>query len=380
MAKFPKSSFLKKTCLVLVFLIGFLLSQTDAQKHNFTLLVGTYTRETSEGIYSYNFNSKTGKLDLKSIKKGLTNPSFMAFSPDHSILYTLNGVNLDSVIAFRIDQNNDILQTLNTQPLEGGFGACHLAVDHSGKWLIVGNYKSGSISVLSIESDGKIGKLIQTIKHTGSSINAERQTQAAVHSINIAKNNVDVFVPDLGMDKIMSYKLNAITGILSPADQPFVSTSPGAGPRHFTFSPNNQFAYVINELNCTVGVYQYSQGKLKEIQVISTLPKTYNRTLSAADIHISQDGKYLYASNRIHESLTVFKINQKNGTLKFVQNISVLGTIPRNFVIDPTGNYVLVANQTSNNIVVFKRNKRNGRLKANGEQVNVSLPVCLKFI
>ena len=351
-----------------------------AQSANYTLYVGTYTRKTSEGIYIYQFNTKTGDVTPLSIAKRIDNPSFLAISPDHRFLYSGGSKKGDSVHAFSIDKQTHYLKLLNTQSLGTSLGATHLELDKTGKWLFVANYFSGSISVLPIEAEGTLGELAQTIQLEGKSINLTRQEKAHVHSMNISPDNQYVFAPDLGTDKIMTYRFDVKTGQITEGVPPFTSTAAGAGPRHFTFHPNGKFAYSIQELDATIMGFNYKNGVLTPFQTIKTLPDDYTGLKWSADIHISPDGKFLYGSNRAHESLTIFKINKKTGQLTLVGHQSVNGKTPRNFAIDPTGRFVLVANQDSDNITIFKRHKRTGKLTATGKEIKVSSPVCLKLI
>jgi len=346
---------------------------------SYYLYIGTYTSKTSEGIYVYEFNSKTGDVKPVSIAKGNRNPSFLAVSPDEKFLYALAGNNGDSVKAFNIESSHQ-LTLLNAQSLAGSFGACHLEVDKTGRWLIVGNYGSGSVTVMPIQSNGMLEKASQTIQHEGKSIDPERQQKPYVHSINIAPNNRDVFVPDLGTDKIMTYTLNVETGQLTNGAIPYTAVTPGSGPRHFAFHPNGKFAYVIQEMSATITSLQYKGGTLKAFQTVNTLPADYTGRKWEADIHISPDGKFLYGSNRAHESLGIFSIDKKTGYLTLVGHQPVNGKTPRNFAIDPTGKFILVANQDSDNITIFKRDSETGKLTYTGKEIKVSQPVCLKFI
>ncbi len=351
-----------------------------AQNVDYYLYVGTYTRKTSEGIYVYRFNTDTGEFSLLSHTKGVTNPSFLAITPNHRFLYAVGGNNGDSVRAFAIDKQSHGLTLLNSQAAMG-VGATHVAVDKTGKWVIVGNYRSGDLSVLPTKTDGSLDAATQHIRHQGKSIDLERQDHPYVHSINIAPNNKDVFVPDLGTDKIMTYTLNAKTGQLTAGNPPFTAVTPGSGPRHFTVHPNGKFAYVIQEMGALITGFTYKEGKLSPFQTVSTVPEAYKGRKWAADIHISPDGKFLYGSNRAdHESLAIFSIDQTTGQLTLVGHQPVNGKTPRNFAIDPTGNFVLVANQDSDNITIFKRDKLTGKLTATGKEIAVSVPVCLKFI
>ena len=372
---------MKNIKTIFIALLNLITIITYAQKDNITLYIGTYTSRTSEGIYVYQFNTKTGDFMPTSIAKGISNPSFLSISSDNRFLYSLGGKKGDTVRAFAIEKQSHHLTFLNEQPLGGFFGSAHLAIDKTGKWLIVGNYLAGSINVLPVKSDGSLGEVTQTIQHEGKSVHPERQTKPYVHSINIAPNNKDIFVADLGTDKIMAYTLNTQTGQLTPSNPAFVTTQSGSGPRHFTFHPNGKFAYVINEIDATVTGFNYKNGALETIQTVNNLPEDYKRRKWAADIHISPDGKFLYASNRAeHESLSIFKIDKKTGKLTLIGHQPVNGETPRNFAIDPTGNFILVANQDSDNITIFKRDKKTGKLTSTGKEIKVSMPVCLKFI
>ncbi len=363
-----------------VLLVLFCMSGLFTSAQTFYLYIGTYTRGTSEGIYIYRFNSKTGDLTPVSVAKDFTNPSFLSISSDHRFLYALGGTKGDSVRAFAIDQSSHHLRFLNAQSIAPGYGAAHLQVDVTGKWLITGNYGSGGITVLPVLKDGSIAAAIQNIQLQGKSIDSIRQTQPHVHSINLSPDNKYVFVPDLGTDKIMIYTLNQQTGELDAAKQPYAPVTPGSGPRHFTFHPNGKVAYVIQEMYSTITAFRYKKGTLTAFQTVQTLPADYTGRKWSSDIHISPDGKFLYGSNRAHESLVIFRINQKNGSLTLAGHESVRGKTPRNFVIDPTGNFILVANQDSNNITVFKRDKQTGRLTYTGKEISVSQAVCLQFL
>ena len=366
-----------KTVVVVLCLVSIL---TFGQDSNYYLYTGTYTRKGSEGIYVHQFNSKTGDFKLVSIAKGITNPSFLAISSDQHYLYSVAGNKGDSVKAYRIEKPSHQMTLLNSQSLAGSSGACHLEVDKTGRWLIVGNYSSGSVTILPIQSNGMLSNVSQTIQHEGKSIDPERQQKPYVHSINIAPNNKDVFVTDLGTDKIMTYALNAETGQLTSAAKPFTSVTPGSGPRHFTFHPNGKFAYVIQEMAASITGFNYKEGALEAFQEVKNLPDDYTGRKWAADIHISPDGKFLYGSNREHESLVIFRIDEETGRLSLVGYQPVNGKTPRNFAIDPTGNFVLVANQDSDNITIFKRDSKTGKLTSTGKEIKISQPVCLKFI
>ena len=366
--------------IVLIAFFSWMTVLTVAQNPMYYLYVGTYTRKTSEGIYIYQFNTQTGDFTPVSIAKAVDNPSFLAISPDKRFLYSGGSKKGDSVHAFAIDKQTHYLTLMNTRSLGTALGATHLELDKTGKWLFVANYFSSTISVLPIKGDGSLGVLAQSIQLEGKSITKGQQDKSHVHSVNVAPNNTDVFVPDLGSDKIMSYRFNHKTGIFKEAVPPFVATAAGAGPRHFTFHPNAKWAYVINEIDATMTGFKYKKGILKPFQTVKNLPDDYTGRKWSSDIHISPDGQFLYGSNRAHESLVIYKIDGKTGALTFVGHQAVNGVTPRNFAIDPTGNFVLVAIQDSDNITIFKRDKVTGLLTATGKEIKVSMPVCLKFM
>lgn len=342
------------------------------------LLVGTYSKRGSEGIYTYRLDSKTGALAFVSVAKGIENPSFLAIAPGRRFVYAVAENDKGSVAAYRFDAKTGQLTPLNTQSSEGVW-PCHLEVDQTGKWCIAGNYGSGNLCLLPIGADGSLGKAVQVIQHEGKGPNAQRQEKAHVHSVNIAANNRDVFVADLGIDQIVSYQLDAVKGKLEKGNPPFVAATPGAGPRHFAYHPKKRYAYAILELNSTIAVYRYKDGTLSPSQVVSTLPLGYEGPNSCADLHVSPDGLFLYGSNRGHDSIVIYKIDPATGHLTLVGHEPTRGKTPRNFAIDPTGKFLLVANQESDNIQVFKRNPKNGKLRHTKHSAQVSMPVCLKF-
>lgn len=347
-----------------------------AQKQYY-LLVGTYTRKTSEGIYVYRFDTTTGKLTYVSKATGVNNPSFLAVANNEKNVYSVGEVNGGAVLSYQFDKKTGMLTTLNSQS-SGGDNPCHLSLDKSNRWCFVGNYSSGTLSVLPILPDGTLGKASQTIAHEGSGPNTTRQDKPHVHSVNISPDNRNLFVPDLGIDKVVNYRFDAQTGMLNSA--PSATVTPGSGPRHFTFHPNGKFAYVIQELNASITGFSYKDGRLKVLQTVGTLPEGYTDKNACADIHVSSDGRFLYGSNRFHDSLVIYAIDPKTGKLTLVGHQSVLGKTPRNFSLDPTDNFVLVANQDSDNVVVFRRNTQTGALEATGTEIDISMPVCLKWI
>lgn len=366
-----------------IFQLLLLISFFSAKAQNNYLLTGTYTSGKSEGIYVYNFNSATGDFSYVSKIKS-PNPSYLAVSPNQQFVYAVNeeGKNNKggSVVAYRFNKTTGELTMINQQ-LSGGDDPCYVAVDKTGKWVTAGNYTGGSVVVLPVLANGGLGEVSTQIQHTGSSINKERQEKAHVHCTFFSKDNRFLFVPDLGIDKVMIYSFNKKNGKLIPAPQPFAKSKDGAGPRHIDFHPNNKYAYLMQELTGTVVVYKYDNGRLTAIQNISAAPKDFTGFMGSADIHVSPDGKFLYCSNRGESnSITIFKINPDDGTLTVTGHQPTLGQAPRNFNFDPSGNFLLVANQNSDNIIIFKRDKQTGLLTDTGKKIEVGNPVCLKWI
>ncbi|HEY0680280.1 MAG TPA: lactonase family protein [Chitinophagaceae bacterium] len=355
------------------------------------LLVGTYTSGRSEGIYVFKFNSDKGSFEPVSIAKGIRNPSYLAVAPGNRYVYSVSeGEGQGSITSYSF--NNGTLTTLNVQP-SGGIAPCYISVHKSGKWVVTGNYSSGTFAVLPVQNDGSLASPSTVITHKGNSVNKQRQEGPHVHATVFSPDNNFLFVPDLGMDKVMIYSFNEKTGGVQPAAQTFAATEPGSGPRHFEFHPNGRYAYLMEEMSGTVTVFQTGnapkskqtgsaqKAMLKAIQNISSHPAGYKGSIGSADIHVSPDGKFLYASNRGESnSIAIFSINDKTGKLIPIGHQSTLGIKPRNFNIDPTGNFLLVANQESNNIVIFRRDKKTGKLNPIEQQIEVPNPVCLKFI
>ena len=356
-----------------------------AQKKPY-LLVGTYTDGKGQGIYVYNFNTKTGDNSLQSVTK-TTNPSYLAVAPNNKIVYAVNETHDTtgsyiggSVTSFAFDGTNGKLTNMGKQN-SGGKDPCYVSVTNNGKYVFVGNYSSGTFAEFAVKADGSLDTARQVIAHTGSGPNKDRQEGPHVHSTVLSPDNNYLFVPNLGIDKVMIYQINKNTGKLTPAPTPFAATAGGAGPRHFDFAPNKKYAYLITEMGANVIAYRYENGKLVKLQDISILPKDFKGEVGAADIHVSHDGQFLYCSNRgIANNITIFSINQTTGKLTVVGFQSTLGKAPRNFNFDPTGNFLLVANQRSDNIIIFKINRKTGMLTDTGKRIEVPNPVCIKWV
>ena len=348
--------------------------------------VGTYTSGKSEGIYLYRLDLSSGELKHVATTKGVKDPSFLAIAPSRRYLYAVNeveefaGKKSGAVSAFAVDQRTGELRLLNQQPSLGG-APCYVVVDQAGRFVLVANYVGGNVAVLPVRSDGSLGEATDVKQDLGSSMNAERQEGPHAHCIVLDPANRFAYACDLGTDKIMIFRFDARRGKLIPNGSPWVQVKPGAGPRHLTFHPSGKYAYVINELYATVTAFAHDQirGNLKEVQTLPTLPQDFTGANTSADIHVSPDGRFLYCSNRGHDSIAAFKIDPRNGKLTFIAHESTGGKTPRNFAIDPTGAFLLAANQNSDNIVTFRLDPKTGRLGATGHVAEVPSPVCLKF-
>lgn len=359
------------------------VSCTQESSADYYLFVGTYTSESSEGIYVYKFNSTDGSIRYVSKATGISNPSYLAISPDQKRLYAVNESGAEDgsrVSSFSFSKDDGRLTYMNSQPSQGR-GPCYVAVDASGKAVFVANYSGGSLAMLPVRSDGSLAEPKVTVHHEGSGINKNRQQSPHVHCAYISPDNSRIFVADLGTDKVVGYRFREGDVLLETSPSSIYKTEPGAGPRHLTFHPDGRYAYLINELNGTVVAFSYRDGKLEELQTVSTLPSGYTGAISGADIHVSPDGRYLYASNREDlNNIVIFSIEQGSGRLSYAGQHSSGGVHPRNFMIDPTGQYLLAANRNTDNIVVFERNRETGKLSETGTEIEVSMPVCLKMI
>jgi len=366
--------------------LGLALPRTFVPVRELILYVGTYTTgKKSEGIYIYRMDPNTGALTPLSTVKGVADPSFLAIDHNRRWLYAVNEVDQfggkpsGAISAFAIDRKSGNLTFLNQQPSLGG-SPCHLLVDKTNKFVLVANYTGGNVAVLPINADGSLGTTTDMVQHHGSSVNKERQEGPHAHCIELDSANRYAFAVDLGVDKVLIYKFDAKNGKLQANNNmPSAPLSPGAGPRHLTFHPNGKYAYVINELAGTIVVFTYNPatGTLQQIQTVPTLPKDFTGENTTAEIAVTPSGKFLYGSNRGHDSIAGFAIDQSTGRLTLIEHVPTQGKTPRNFTIDPTGTLLLVANQASDSIVSFRINQGTGRLEATGNTTAVPTPVCL---
>ncbi|SDL63800.1 6-phosphogluconolactonase [Daejeonella rubra] len=350
-----------------------------AQSEKYHMLVGTYTSPgKSEGIYVYEFDSQNGEISYKS-KVILESPSYFAVSPDRKFVYSVTEGKESKINALAFDPQSGDLKLLNSQP-SGSNGPTHISVDAKRKYVFASNYGGGSITALPIDANGTLGPDIQDIKHQGSSI---ARKKPFVHSAVVSPDNKYVLTADLGTDKINIYRFNAKKRplALSAAAQPFLTLDPGAGPRHSTFHPNKKFFYAVTEINSRVYAFNYKKGHLTQIQSVSMIPEGFTGPGHGSDIHISADGKFLYASTRstVNE-IGIYSIDQKTGMLSLVAKQPSFGKSSRTFEIDPSGNWLLSTSQVTNEIIVFKRDKESGKLTPTGQKLQIDKPSLVKFV
>lgn len=350
-------------------------------QHATYLFVGTYTDgKPSNGVYVYRMNVQTGKLESTGHAENITNPSFLSLSPNGQYLYACTDTRMTtagSVSVFAIDSTKGTIRLLNKQS-SAGANPVYCSTDKTGRFVVVGNYTEGNVTILNTNHDGSINNLLQTIQFSGKSVDTERQEKPHIHSTVFSPDYRYLYLPDLGADKIRAFKFDTSGAIpLRSTDSLTVNTVPGSGPRHLVFHPNQHWAYCVEEMGGAVTGYRYTEGKLLQFQRINANKKKA-AVYSSADIHISPDGLFLYASNRIENTIAVFSI-AADGMLTLAGHESTLGEVPRNFCIDPSGHFILVANQVSNRIVVFKRNIKTGLLTATGTSVKVPAPSCLQM-
>jgi 6-phosphogluconolactonase len=355
------------------------LADTGAAQGDWTIYVGTYTRGPSKGIYSYRFQASTGQLTPVGLAVDTSNPSFLAVHPNRRFLYAVNENRDGMVSAFAIDPATGGLTPLNSVSSKGS-GPCHLAVDRTGTFLFVANYNDGVASAYKIDRDGSLTGATATYQHAGKGT-TQRQAGPHAHMAAVSPDNRFVWVVDLGADRLVPYRIDAGRGMV-PHDPPSVPITGGSGPRHLVFRDDSRFAYVINELSATITVFSYdaAKGTMSDVQTVSTLPAGYTGQKSCAEIRLHPSGKFLYASNRGHDSIAVYTVDAAGGTLTSVGYVPTGGKTPRGFAIDPTGSFLVAANQGSNNIVVFRIDQATGHLTPTGETYEVGSPVDVLFV
>lgn len=348
------------------------------------IYAGTFEGRDSEGIYLFEFDRETGELTHIDTFTDRIGPNFQAIHPNGQFLYSVSDDLFNdedpfgTVTAYAIDNQNGNLQLINEQSVNGR-GTAHVSIDPLGIYLFVSNYSEGNIVMYQIDDDGSISEAADIVFHEGSSVNQSRQNAAHVHSAIPSADGRFLYVSDLGIDKIMIYRIDRDNHTLAPAETPFFENEPAAGPRHFTIHQNSQFAYSVEELTSTVAVLMIDEvtGALQQLQRVEMLPDDFDEPNTAADIHISPDGRFLYATNRGHDSIAIYEIDEVNGMLTFIGHESTRGAHPRNFMIDELGEFLLVANRDDDNITVFRRNANSGLLEFVNEHTGIPMIVCL---
>jgi 6-phosphogluconolactonase len=362
--------------------------EKPAAKGQYIAYVGTYTsKTTSKGIYAFRFDSEKGQLTPIGVAAETADPSFLAVHPNGKYLYAVNEIaNFNGGVSgalssFAINAKTGALTFLNQVPTRGA-GPCYVSLDKSGNFVLVANYDSGSIASFPVHDDGSLGTTSGFVQHSGSGPNKERQEGPHAHWIGTSPDNRFAMAVDLGLDQVIVYGFDSSKGIFTPMLTGFAKVKPGSGPRHLAFHPNGKFAYVLSEMESSVTVFSYQakNGTFTSLQTISALPKDYSGPKEGAEIAVHPSGKFLYTSNRGHDSIAVFTIDEKKGTLKSLGQVLTGGKTPRHFAIDPSGAYLLAENQESNNIVIFHIDAATGSLTPTGQTVDVPSPVCITFV
>ncbi|AWB44221.1 3-carboxymuconate cyclase [Paenibacillus sp. CAA11] len=347
------------------------------------LFIGSYAEAENSGVYVYEMNEETGSLTRRDEVSGLKNPTFLNVDTAERRLYSIGESALESggkaaeAVAFSIDGTSGKLTELNRE-VNLDATTCHINRDSSNQVLIVSSYHGGKVGLVQLEKDGRVGKLLDEKQHEGRGAHPERQDRPHVHSAFFSPDERFLFVNDLGLDIVRAYTVDLEQGKLHfHAD---IKTEPGAGPRHLAFHPSGNYVYVMNEVNSTIASFRYeaATGHMEAVQVVSTLPDDFEGENTTAEIAVSQDGRFVYGSNRGHDSLVVYAVDDKTGELTLVERISSEGAHPRHFALSPNGNHLIAANRDTNNLVTFKVDKESGRLKFTGVSEEVSKPVCVK--
>lgn len=357
-----------------------------AASAKYLIYFGTYTGPVSKGIYVSEYDPATGKIGNPQLAAEITRPSWVIEDASGTHLYAVSELGNDAkssgeVSSFAIDHSTGKLRLLN-KVSSGGGGACHLALDKTGKVLFVADYGSGRVAAIRVNADGSLGEQTAMDQHAGSSVNPARQKGPHAHAVVLSPDATYLFVPDLGLDRIFSYRIDSNAGSLTPGNPPYATVPPGSGPRHMAFHPKGELAYVVDEMGSKVSAFRYDKasGKLTPLAEYSTLPDGFSGTDNSAEIAIDAKGRHLYASNRGADTIAVFDINPGSGSLNKVQDVSTQGHTPRNFSLDPAGRFLLAANQDSGNVVVFRVDEKNGRLTPTETTASVPSPVCILFL
>ncbi len=347
------------------------------------VFISAFASGDKAGIHAFGFDSEKGTLKPLKRTTGVQSPFFIALSPDRRFLYSIDefGGKDNFVAAFAIEGRGGDLRALNRQNSRGK-AACYVEVDPTGKSVLVANYSSGSVASFPVKADGSLVEAASFVQHSGSSADPERQKGPNAHSIVVSLDNRFALAADLGIDKILIYRLDAVAAKLTPNEaQPFIKQKPGSGPRHITFHPNGRRVYVINELANTVTFFDYAAdtGTLTERQTISTLPADFTGKSYTADLKITPDGKLLYGTNRGHDSIASYRIAD-DGKLTLISIDPSLGKGPQNLLITPDGHWLLCANMPGNSVVVFQIDSASGKIKATGDPVSMPMPSCIRWV
>ncbi len=344
---------------------------------------GSTESQGAKGIYAYRFNPSSGELKPEGLAVETTNPSFLAVDASGRFLYAVNEVDGKGMVsAFSIDRAAARLKLINQVSSKGG-GPCYLALDATGRWLAVANYGTGSVAVLPVGADGKLGQATAFDQHHGSGVNRARQEGPHAHEAVFSPDNRFLLVPDLGLDQVLVYRFDAAKGTMAPNDPPFAVVAPGSGPRHLAFHPNGKVVYVLSEMASTVTAFRYdaAKGAMRDFQTLSSLPDRFTQTSTAAEIVVNAAGSAVYASNRGHDSIALFHIEPELFKLAAPEFTPTLGKTPRHFTLDPDGKFLLVSNQDSGNIAIFHVHPRTGELTPTKyKPVEQPSPMCLVFV
>lgn len=362
----------------ILFFLALIFTTIITKAQEKLLLVGTYTKNISEGIYVYSFSEGNGEIKKISVTKS-ENPSYLAVSENNKV-YSVNENNGEGKVgAYSFDKKSGTLQFINSQSSNGA-GPCYIAIDKTNKWVVTANYTGGNFCVYPVNNDGSLGPIVQNIHHSGSSIDKSRQEKPHVHSVVFTPDQKYIAVVDLGIDKIIFYPFDASRSKPVVEKGIEVNSKPGVGPRHIIFHPTHPFAYVIEELSGYVSAYRIKNGKFTYLQTINAHPADFKGDIGSAAIKLSPDGKFLYASNRgTSNTIAVFAIEQSMGQLKLIGIHKTGGDHPRDIAVDPSGKYLLSANSRSNTVSVFKLDPATGLPEDNGKQYEVPEPTCLVF-
>jgi 6-phosphogluconolactonase len=367
--------------LVLVASLSLLLIPTLSRADDMYVYFGTHARGPGKGFSLSHFDMETGALSKPQYLVDAVEPAYFVIHPDGRHLYTCNGGEPGAVSAYEINPAHGQIKLLNQKPA-GGADPSYITLDRTNRFLLVANYVGGNISALAVQPDGSLGERTALIQHTGKSINSQRQSKPFAHSIVLDPTNGFALVADLGVDKLFVYRFNEKDGTLAPNDPPSASVKPGSGPRHVRFHPNGKWVYLINEMGCTIIGFNWdsTRGSLDEFQMVPTLPEGFSGTSTCAEVDIHPNGKFLYGTNRGHDSVAVFSIDQASGKLSLIEHAPSGGKTPRNFSFDPSGQWMICTNHGSNNAAVFRIDQATGKLTQVGQPVEVPYPFCPRFL